>query len=403
MRNVNTWQPYAQGSQLTPKFGRGYTGHEHLNDFGLINMNARLYDPVLGRFLAPDALVSSVYSNDFNRYIYAGNNPLMYVDLNGEYPGPPVTDVGGVTYINGGNNVTGGNNYLGYGGNNYSGVGSDNWSSFNYGGNSGNGSYQYSAYYGGNFGGSIPDGALSGVPGLVLYGIDILFNHKPDPRYLPQNVTYGAAQVKGVNAKPVNLPKPVGTGASMVYASGGGSLRNHYSDNTQEYKFPYQFFEGLSLSAASEMFYSETFKTWMGKDFKFRTTIGREGNGNQHVGGKYKFGKRISNIFKWINWGITIYNFGDNTSQYVNDEINGYQYLTEQGSNLASNIPLYGSAWSVGWEAGRLITYSSYYQQATFRFWYNQGINSWGAPNEINHVVWDEWLDYYYKYHHKSF
>jgi hypothetical protein len=29
----------------TFKFHRGYTGHEHLPMFGLINMNARLYDP----------------------------------------------------------------------------------------------------------------------------------------------------------------------------------------------------------------------------------------------------------------------------------------------------------------------------------------------------------------------
>ena len=35
-------------------FYRGYTGHEHLPEFGLINMNGRMYDPVLGRFLSPD-------------------------------------------------------------------------------------------------------------------------------------------------------------------------------------------------------------------------------------------------------------------------------------------------------------------------------------------------------------
>ena len=33
---------------------RGYTGHEHLQTVGLINMNARLYDPALHRFLQPD-------------------------------------------------------------------------------------------------------------------------------------------------------------------------------------------------------------------------------------------------------------------------------------------------------------------------------------------------------------
>jgi len=85
MRNVNTWQPYAQGSQPTPMFGRGYTGHEHLNDFGLINMNARLYDPLLARFLSPDPFVGSGMTNDFNRYVYCSNNPLKYTDPKGEW------------------------------------------------------------------------------------------------------------------------------------------------------------------------------------------------------------------------------------------------------------------------------------------------------------------------------
>ena len=79
MRNPANWQVYAQGSQPTMPFGgRGYTGHEHLNDFGLINMNARLYDPLLARFLAPDPFVGSGMANDFNRYIYCRNNPLMF-------------------------------------------------------------------------------------------------------------------------------------------------------------------------------------------------------------------------------------------------------------------------------------------------------------------------------------
>ncbi|GAB6013453.1 RHS repeat-associated core domain-containing protein [Viscerimonas tarda] len=40
----------------TFKFYRGYTGHEHLPEFSLINMNGRVYDPVLGRFLSPDLM-----------------------------------------------------------------------------------------------------------------------------------------------------------------------------------------------------------------------------------------------------------------------------------------------------------------------------------------------------------
>lgn len=66
--------------------GRGYGGHEHLALFGLVNMNARLYDPMLGRFLSPDPFVQAPdLSQNFNRYIYAMNNPLRYVDENGEF------------------------------------------------------------------------------------------------------------------------------------------------------------------------------------------------------------------------------------------------------------------------------------------------------------------------------
>ena len=64
--------------------GRGYTGHEHLPWFGLINMNARLYDPVVGRFLSPDPIVQDpTNSQNFNRYSYCLNNPLKYTDPSG--------------------------------------------------------------------------------------------------------------------------------------------------------------------------------------------------------------------------------------------------------------------------------------------------------------------------------
>lgn len=66
--------------------GRGYTGHEHLQWFGLINMNARLYDPAVGRFLSPDPYIQSPdFTQNFNRYSYCLNNPLKYTDPNGEF------------------------------------------------------------------------------------------------------------------------------------------------------------------------------------------------------------------------------------------------------------------------------------------------------------------------------
>jgi RHS repeat-associated protein len=86
LRHSFTQQVYAPDATPALLLGRGYTGHEHLPWFGLINMNARLYDPVVGRFLSPDPYVQAPdFSQNFNRYSYALNNPLKYTDPDGEF------------------------------------------------------------------------------------------------------------------------------------------------------------------------------------------------------------------------------------------------------------------------------------------------------------------------------
>ncbi len=73
-------------STANPRLRRGFTGHEHLQQFGLIDMQARLYDPHLGRFLAPDPYVQAPDNHlSLNRYAYCMNNPLKYVDPTGEF------------------------------------------------------------------------------------------------------------------------------------------------------------------------------------------------------------------------------------------------------------------------------------------------------------------------------
>lgn len=86
LREPSTGDVYDWDEQPYLLLGRGYTGHEHLREFGLINMNARLYDPALGRFLSPDPYVQAPdFTQNFNRYSYGLNNPLKYVDENGEF------------------------------------------------------------------------------------------------------------------------------------------------------------------------------------------------------------------------------------------------------------------------------------------------------------------------------
>lgn len=67
-------------------FNRGYTGHEHLYDVNIINMNARLYDCFTGRFLSPDRYIQDVdNSQNYNRYAYGLNNPTKYTDPSGNF------------------------------------------------------------------------------------------------------------------------------------------------------------------------------------------------------------------------------------------------------------------------------------------------------------------------------
>ena len=49
-------------------------------------MNARLYDPLVGRFLSPDPYIQAPdFTQNFNRYSYALNNPLKYTDPSGNF------------------------------------------------------------------------------------------------------------------------------------------------------------------------------------------------------------------------------------------------------------------------------------------------------------------------------
>ncbi len=58
---------------------------KHLDKFGIINANARMYEPLTGKFLAPDPYVQAPdYSQSFNRYTYCWNNPVKYSDPSGE-------------------------------------------------------------------------------------------------------------------------------------------------------------------------------------------------------------------------------------------------------------------------------------------------------------------------------
>jgi len=80
--NPTDWTQKDAGSNLI--ISCGYTGHEHLDMFNVINMNGRVYDPQTAMFFSPDPFIQSGGDwKNYNRYSYCMNNPTRYTDPSG--------------------------------------------------------------------------------------------------------------------------------------------------------------------------------------------------------------------------------------------------------------------------------------------------------------------------------
>jgi RHS repeat-associated protein len=79
--------PDPQDSIVPITTDRGYTEHEHLDEVGVIHMNGRIYDPLIGRFMSADPFIQAPFElQSHNRYAYVMNNPLGYTDPSGYFP-----------------------------------------------------------------------------------------------------------------------------------------------------------------------------------------------------------------------------------------------------------------------------------------------------------------------------
>ncbi|MGI5309465.1 RHS repeat domain-containing protein [Rheinheimera sp. WS51] len=69
-----------------PGTSKGYTGHNMVNDFEVIHMNGRTYNPILGRFMQADPFIQAPSNlQNYNRYSYVLNNPMSYTDPSGYF------------------------------------------------------------------------------------------------------------------------------------------------------------------------------------------------------------------------------------------------------------------------------------------------------------------------------
>lgn len=62
---------------------KGFIGERPDVETGLLYLNARYYDPALGRFISPDDWDPTLAGVGTNRYAYAGNDPVNKADANG--------------------------------------------------------------------------------------------------------------------------------------------------------------------------------------------------------------------------------------------------------------------------------------------------------------------------------
>jgi RHS repeat-associated protein len=82
--NANASAFAMPGNVSLTSASRGFTGHEMLDEVGLVHMNGRLYDPMIGRFMQADPIIQEPYlSQSYNRYSYVINNPLSLTDPSG--------------------------------------------------------------------------------------------------------------------------------------------------------------------------------------------------------------------------------------------------------------------------------------------------------------------------------
>ncbi|MCI5911855.1 MAG: T6SS effector amidase Tae4 family protein [Prevotella sp.] len=83
-RNPDNWTVYDTATDAQAWQERGFGGHEHIDEFEMVNMDGRMYDPVVGRFLSPDPYVQMPdFTQSLNRYAYCVNNPLSLTDPSG--------------------------------------------------------------------------------------------------------------------------------------------------------------------------------------------------------------------------------------------------------------------------------------------------------------------------------
>jgi RHS repeat-associated core domain len=287
-------------------------------------MNARLYDPAVGRFLSPDPYVQAPdMTQNFNRYSYVLNNPLKYIDRTGEdyYSTDDPDEIQRlIDYLRSKGNE-------GDGEDRGAGAGASDWSGFDFG----------------NEWNHVPD-------------VDIISDYRGYSSGLTVNTTtgfgyYTTVNILGDRSWEITLDK-VNTNdqAAWGYISLLNLRHSGITKNAGNTGLGATFYVGMGLTSISEIYFSKDLNTWMGKDFKIRN---QSWGGNQYTGGKLKFAKDLAKPFKYGTGALGVYSMYNS----ISDGFEGKISPTEAtGDAVFGSAAIYSGFWG-GWA----------------NFWYNLG------------------------------
>lgn len=382
---------------------RGYTGHEMLWDFRLINMNGRIYDPVIGRVVSPDNVVSTPQSTQgYNRYSYVHNNPLRYTDPDGNIPVLAAVAIGAAVGVlgNGINNAMHHRNFFdgagkaaafgAIGGLVSAGIGSlaqlaptaldaaviqmnlhglsAGFISFAQGGNPVSGFVSgatssvvgsFSIHLGGGASATLLGGALSGGVGAAISGGDFWMG-----------VQQGLITT-GLNH----------LAHEMVFGmyGGGDPIIKNPSVLSKPIEFKQTEFDGAGLAlfgllregVEQTLFNSEG---WY--DFRKGKTYSHKFHGNQHTGlrkSAISYSSKLNILGRWLGIFNQYQTFSNASALGVT------RTFAETGVNVYSTFGgLYGAVFGVGWEVGRVITNTRWYQNWKYDTWLPYRAKTWG-------------------------
>lgn len=104
----------------------------------------------------------------------------------------------------------------------------------------------------------------------------------------------------------------------------------------------------------------------------------------------------MSNYFRYLGYGVGAYSAYDIDKKRINGDINWTEWSIEQSSNAFSTLGgQIGAAWSIGWQTGRAVTNTEWYQETKFNLFYDLWERKYGKPSSSNEWIWNYFYQNY--------